>query len=389
MALGSEKPRLRVITRGEFAVPQIRDQVQKDLGFAIEFLVLDSTQGLQQVVTQPESFDIYHQWHTSDLIWTARCIQGIDLNRLEAGPRIKAAAFSRSGVGRAIHTIFDRLFVQEDGRLGEALTDTVAVLPALHGVDAFVWRPELAPALNPGEAESWGWLLDPRWAGHVGLIADPVLGTIEAALAAEVQLGKPFGDIGNLTIDEVDTIADFLIHKKKIGHFKGFWNSQEEAMRLMQRGSVTIQSLFSPAVSQLRATGMNLRVASPLEGCRGWHSDMCISAATEGDALDAAYAYLDWYHNGWAGACLSRQGYYFIFPEVVRPHLTPEEWDYWYEGQPAARPLPGPDGTVTIPEGHRREGGSYRERMSSVRVWNTFMDEHTHVNRRWREFLSA
>ena len=84
MALGSEKPRLRVITRGEFAVPQIRDQVQKDLGFAIEFLVLDSTQGLQQVVTQPESFDIYHQWHTSDLIWTARCIQGIDLNRLES-----------------------------------------------------------------------------------------------------------------------------------------------------------------------------------------------------------------------------------------------------------------------------------------------------------------
>lgn len=384
-----EPPRLRVISRGEFMVQQLRDRVQNDLGFEIEFVLLDSTQGLQQVVTRPESFDIYHQWHTSDLIWTARCIQGIDLNRLDAGTRIKAAALARTGAGRNMHTIFDRLFVQDDGRLGVAPTDTIAVMPALHGVDGFAWRPERGPTLRRGETESWGWLLDPRWAGHVGLIADPVLGMIEAAMATEAQLGEPFGDIGNLTIEEVDTIADFLIHKKKIGHFKGFWNSQAEAIRLMQRGSVTIQSLFSPAVSRLRAQGMALTVASPTEGCRGWHSDIGISAAAEGAALDAAYDYLNWWSNGWAGACLSRQGYYFIFPELARAHMAPDEWDYWYDGQPAARALPGLSGEITIPEGHRREGGSYRERMSSARVWNTFMDEHTHIARRWGEFLSA
>ncbi|RWR05363.1 ABC transporter substrate-binding protein [Paenirhodobacter populi] len=381
-----EPLRLRVISRGEFVPPQIRARLARDLDFDIEFIVLDSTRSLQQVMTEPESFDVYHQWHTSDLIWTARCIQGIDLRRIDTGNLLKAAARARSGV---THTVFDRLFVQDDGSLGPEPGDTIAVLPALHGVDGFVWRPSHAPALRPGERESWGWLLDPRWAGHVGLIADPVLGIIEAALATEAQLGQPFGDIGNLTIDEVDTIADYLIHKKKIGHFKDTWTSQAEAVRLMRRGSVTIQSLFSPAVSQLRAEGMQLAVADPAEGSRGWHSDLCISAAAEGERVDAAYAYLNWWQNGWAGACLSRQGYYFIFPELARPHLSAAEWDYWYDGQPASEPLCGPSGEVTIREGHRREGGSYRARMASARVWNTFMDEHTHVTRRWQEFLSA
>jgi putative spermidine/putrescine transport system substrate-binding protein len=27
--------------------------------------------------------------------------------------------------------------------------------------------------------------------------------------------------------------------------------------------------------------------------------------------------------------------------------------------------------------------------MSRVRVWNTFMDEHTYLVRRWREFLEG
>lgn len=382
-------PRLRVISRGEFTGTLIREQVQKDLGFAIDFVILDTTQGLQQVIKQPESFDVYHQWHTSDLIWTARCIQAIDLGRIDTGARIRDSAGAGNGGDQALHSIYDRLFVQKHGNLGQTPTDQVAVLPTLHGVDGFAWRPSLRSSLRANEAESWGWLLDPRWAGHVALIADPVLGMIESALATEAQTGQRFGDIGNLTIDEIDEIVDRLIHKKKIGHFLGFWNSQEEAVRLVRRGSVKVQSLFSPAVSQLRAAGIDLTIASPVEGCRGWQSDLSISAAAEGETLEAAYAYLNWWQNGWAGACLSRQGYYFAFPDLARPHLSNEEWAYWYEGQPAPGPLPGPDGSPTIAAGHRREGGSYRERMSSARIWNCFMDEHSHVARRWREFLEA
>ena len=73
----------------------------------------------------------------------------------------------------------------------------------------------------------------------------------------------------------------------------------------------------------------------------------------------------------------------------VTAYLAPEEWAYWYEGRPAERPLADPFGEVCVQPGDRREGGSHMERMSMVRVWNTFMDEHTYLVRRWNEFLAA
>ena len=108
-----------------------------------------------------------------------------------------------------------------------------------------------------------------------------------------------------------------------------------------------------------------------------------------GKVLEAAYAYLNWWMNGWAGAVLSRQGYYMALPERARRHLAPEEWAYWYEGQPAAHPLPDPLGRNAVRAGERRDGGSYRERMAGARVWNSFMDEHTYLVRRWNEFLAG
>ena len=88
-------------------------------------------------------------------------------------------------------------------------------------------------------------------------------------------------------------------------------------------------------------------------------------------------------------ASAARQGYYATLPSRVRAHLGPGEWEYWYEGQPAMLALKDPYGRSTVPHGHVREGGSHRDRMSRARVWNTFMDEHTQVVRRWREVLAT
>jgi putative spermidine/putrescine transport system substrate-binding protein len=381
------KRSLRIIGRSELVTQPIRDRAMADLGFPITFEMIDSIDGLARVVTRPDSFDLYHQWHTVDLIWTARCIQPIQLSRLEHGREILAAAQGRSGPSRIIDTVFDKLFVQGDGRLGPAPSEQLSMLPLLHGVDSFAYVPALRDLLGR-EVESWGWLLDARLQGRVAMINDPVLGMIEAALAVEAQRGKAFSEIGNLTLDEVDEVADILLHKKRIGHFKGLWSSFEDSARLVQRGAV-IQSIFSPGVARLRSLGQEVVVSTPAEGSRGWHADLCISAEVRDETLDMAYAYLNWWQNGWAGASAARQGYYATFPARVRQHLDPGEWEYWYEGQPAPHGLPDPYGQPSIPPGHRREGGSHAERMSGARVWNTFMDEHTHIVHRWREFLAA
>ena len=220
-------------------------------------------------------------------------------------------------------------------------------------------------------------------------MVDPVLGMIDAALATEAAEGITFEDIGNLAIEEIDLVADLLMHKKKMKHFKGVWRNYEDAARLMQRGGVVLQSLYSPTLTRLRHLGVPVVLSVPTEGSRGWHADLCISANAEGEVLDAAYDYLNWWMEGWALAVLSRQGYYATFPDRARAHMSDAEWDYWYGGLPAEADLSDSLGNICIKSGDRREGGMHQERMSHARVWNTFMDEHTYLVRRWNEFLEG
>lgn len=378
---------LRVIVRSEFLPEPLRVRAAEDLPFRIEFELSDGIEGLQRVVSRPDTFDVYHQWHTSDLIWTARSIQAIELDRIVGGSEIAAAARTRIGDRGGIGTVFDRLFVQPNGSLGSAPTDRMTMLPSLHGVDSFAFHSDIFKVVDPEEPHSWKWLFDPRWQGRAAILSDPVLGMIEAALATEAHERIAFGNVGNLSIDEIDLVADHLIRLKRLGQFRRTWRNYQEAASLMRRGML-VQSMFYPGFVLLQREGLPVEMSDPVEGMRGWHADLCISSATTGEALDAAYAYLNWWHAGWPAACLSRQGYYATFPQRVREHLTEAEWGYWYGGEPAAHALPDPLGQPSVPPGHRRAGGSHRERMSRARVWNTFMDEHNYMMRRWREFVA-
>lgn len=386
--MSRRRPKLRIIARSEVLPKPVRELAAAELDFDIEFLLIDSVKGLQQVVTRPDTFDVYHQWHTIDLIWTARAIQAIDLKRIDKGREIRARALAQRGEGRMLGSLFDKLFLQPSGALSSVASDQIIMLPLLHGVDAFGYLPAALKEWPPDTPASWGWMLDPRLQGRVAIMNEPALGMIEAALAVEAAENVTFADVGNLSIEEIDIVADTLIRKKKLGHFRTIWGNYEEAARAMQRGAV-LQSIFSPAIAMLRRQGVPVIHAVPQEGYRGWHVDLCISSAAEGEALDAAYAYLNWWMNGRAGGVIARQGYYFVIPELVRPHISAAEWDYWYGGKPASEPLTDTLGQPAIPEGHMREGGSYLERMSRVRVWNAFMDEHSYLVRRWREFLES
>lgn len=382
------RPKLRVIGRSEVLPKAALEQAARDLDFDIEFELIDSIRGLQRVVTRPDTFDVYHQWHTADIIWTARAIQAIDLRRVNHGSTIRARAAARNGDVRTIGSPFDDLFVQPSGGIGATPTDSVVMLPLFHGADSFGYVPGVADMWPEGTPESWGWLLDERLHGRVGILNDPVLGMIEAALAIEGAGEVSFSNIGNLTIEEIDLVADTLIRKKKLGHFRTIWGNYQEAARAIQRGTL-LQSMFLPGVAAVRAQGGQIVSSVPQEGYRGWHVDLCISSAAEGGQLDAAYAYLNWWMTGWGGGVVARQGYYFVLPELVRPHISEAEWDYWYGGRPAAEPLADPTGHAAVPVGHVREGGSYFERMARVRVWNAFMDEHSYLVRRWREFVEG
>ena len=386
--------RLRVLGTHVTLREEIRQQAQRDLGLDIEFHAGGDAEVLQRASTRPQSFDVFEQWsNTIRVLWQAEAIQGIDVDRIEAWQEVN----DLTKVGR-IHggATFGRgdapnlmLHVQPDGTLGSTRSDRISFLPYVHNVDSFGYRQDLVPGAEPYVDESWGWLLDDRWRGRVALCNEPTIGLFDAALAAQAAGLVEFADLGAMTRDEVDALFDVLVEKKRSGHFHGVWRSVPQSVDYMRDGRVVIESMFSPAVSDLCAGGTPVHYAAPREGYRAWHGVMCLSSQVPEETLDAAYEFMNWWLSGWAGALIARQGYYISVPERARSQMSPEEWDYWYEGKPAARDLPGPDGRLAVRRGDTRRGGSYRERFSRIAVWNTVMRTYEYTLLRWSEFLSA
>lgn len=69
--------------------------------------------------------------------------------------------------------------------------------------------------------------------------------------------------------------------------------------------------------------------------------------------------------------------------------MSKEEWDYWYDGKPAAKELKGTDGKISVHKGEIRTGGSYKRRFENIAVWNTVMPNYEYTLRKWNEFVLA
>jgi putative spermidine/putrescine transport system substrate-binding protein len=385
---------LRVLGTTVTLQEPVRKAAEQDLGIRLRFLVEDGSAVQRDGVMHPEGYELYDQWfHSLDCLWPAHALQPLELARIRGwdgiGPLARTGCLPGHPRARAGGGPANRLYVQADGSLGATPTARISMLPLTHNADSFAYLADaLPPALLEG-GESWAWLLAPELAGRVALQADPAIGAIDAALAVEASGLMRFADLGNLTIEEIDGLIAILVAFKRRGHFAGFWSSFAEAARLMIANKVAIQSIWSPAVGELARAGVRHTLAAPREGYRAWFGGLAMSRAAHGRVLDAAYDYLNWWLDGAAGAAMMRQGLYLPNPARVRAQLDVDEWAYWYDGEPAARDLPGPGRQRLVAAGQRRDGGGYAARMGRIAVWNSVMDEHNYLARRWNEFMRA
>src|SRR5688500_1365303 len=366
---------LRAVGSGVTLLDPIKAQAEQDLGITLQYDVKDGLTAQQIAVTQPQAWDVYDQWFNSvKIVWGAGVCQPVDVTRLpqweNVSPLTKVGKINDEAKVGAGDAPVRLLYVQPDGSLGSDATEQVSMLPLTHNVDAFGYQSDV---VDSEDAKSWAIFYDPDYKGKVGLYNDPATGLMDLALGAQAAELASFADIGNMTRDEIDTILNLLIEQKQAGQFRAFWNSFDESVNLMASGEVVVESMWSPAVTALRTRDIPVIYASPQEGYRGWHGGIMINGQAAGTTLDAVYEYIDWWMNGWAGALVARQGYYFSIPENAREHLSDAEWDYWYGGQPAAEDMLAPDGGVVAKQGEVRDGGSYETRMSNIAVWNSVM----------------
>lgn len=385
-------PTIRVLGTHVTLQEQIRLQAQKDLKINIEFYPGGSAEVLTKAIANPKSFDIYEQWSNSvRLLWNSGAIEALDVKKLKYWDEInslvktgKISAHAKEGAGDVPNKL---LYVQKDGTLGTTPSEKISFMPYVHNVDSFGYNSKIIKPGIPYETESWAWLLDERYRGRVAIVNEPTIGLFDLALAAQAKGLMQFKDIGNMSIKEIDTLFDIIYRYKQSGHFRGYWNSVPHSIELMQNREVDIESMFSPAVSTLNGMGTPCVYAAPKEGYRAWYGVMSLSSEVNSEQKDAAYQYMNWWLSGWAGAFISRQGYYISNPSRAKKFMTPQEWLYWYEGKKATQDLYGIDGHVSVDKGSFRRGGSYQNRFENIAVWNTVMPNFDYTLQKWQRLI--
>ncbi|MCG8692165.1 MAG: extracellular solute-binding protein [Minwuiales bacterium] len=381
---------IRTIGLGVSIINEIQGQASTDLGFPVRGQALGYGAMFGKMLNQNDQYEIAEGYFNDmDVFIPSKVWQPIDTTRIKDWDKVtnlsktgKLTPESAVGQGDAP---FRHLWLDENGERVDGPSRYVSMVPAWHNADSIGYNPEETGR----KIESWAELLSPDFAGRVALLNVPQIGVMDAAMAVEAMGIMTFKDKGDMSKAEIDELINILIDKKRADHFRAFWESFGQSVNLMVSGEVAIQSMWSPAVTAIKAEGVPCIYAFPKEGMRGWHGGLAISAKTTGKALDQAYEYINWWLAGWPGAFVARQGYYMSVLENVKKHLEPEEWDFWYEGKPAAKELPDPFGTIIVEKDEVRDGGSYWDRFKNIAVWNSLMTENDYLVKRWTEFLTA
>ena len=364
------------------------------LGFKFTQTAVDLNTIAQRAITQPRSADLFEpDLEQFPQVFPVGTMQAIDIRRLEHYDAL-IGIYKKSGkirpdawYGQGMNPSRFCWTSATDGTdfVEPESTNWMTIVPGTFNADTLGARPDRIGR----PIESWAEFFNPEFRGKIALQNFPGIGIMDVAMALEAGGEITYGDKGNMTPDEINFTFDRLVQLKKDGHFRAFWSTFNESVNLMTSGEVVLQSMWSPAVAAVRARGVPCIYLDLNEGYRAWALGSMVPRHVEGKKLGALYDYFNWYHAGEAGAYFSKQGYYNCTPANTKKYLDPWEWDYWYEGKPAQGEVMDPFGNVMEQPGHVRDGGSFRNRMGRVAVWNSTMDENTLVVKRWNEFQTA
>ena len=403
---------LTVTGLGVDLIDPIREAAEAALGFTLAFDVTDTVTARNKAVTQPQSLDIFSGYFNDiDQVWPSGNLAPIPIEQIERWDELtglyktgkvqenEGNSACQLGDGDAP---FRKLYTTEDGEIitwadpstGEVSGDEPGFVTMVGGnfnMDSMGYNGDVIQR-EPNEV-NWDELLNPEWRGRVAVLNDPSIGMQDVGNAAVAAGMMEFEDLGNMTQEEIDGLIKILLDLKGKGQFRAFWTTFDESVTLMQSGEVVIESMWSPAVALLQSSGHPTRYAAPSGGFRGWAGGHGIMShvADDPSKYQACLDYINWWHEGEAGAIMMRQGYYNAVQEPSREFVEPFEWEYWIEGQPATQPIPNPFGQETegIPVGSVRDGGAFVDRACVYSSWNSLMDEQQYQVQRWNEFLAA
>ncbi|WP_342364106.1 ABC transporter substrate-binding protein [Terrarubrum flagellatum] len=374
-------------------IQNIAKKANEDLGFTVEMQTVDTATQINRLLTQPQTIDVIDLGNTSmKYVFGRDVVQAIPVKSYKWWDKTVSLFTTGTYQNGKPYTlqgfapIKSQYYTASDGKqYSRTPTDWLVGVPLYYNADTLGVRTDLVKR----PVSSWADLLSSDFKGRAALQDGIFVGVPDAAMALEANGDVTYVDKGNMTKEEIDKTIAKLIEYKKSGQFRSFWTNFDQSVQLMASGEVVIQSMWSPAVTEVRTREIPCIFQPLKEGYRGWYIMMMQMKHLNGLKRDCAMEYMNWFNSGWAGAFISRSGFYNTVLDNVKKHLTPAEYDYWYDGKPASEDIMNPFGRRMEKAGVVRDGGSMWDRMSNIGIWNTLMDEDRYLTRKWSEFIAA
>lgn len=387
-----EKITLRYLGTAVNQDKAIAERFKADTGISIQYVAVTTDDVSKRAVTAPNSFDLIDtEYFSLKKIVPTGNLQGMDTRRIKHADKITTLLTTGQVAGKAVgeqgmapkKVIY--LEGQKSRQFASAPTQFMSLIPTVYNADTLGIRPDLIRR----PINSWAELFHRDFKGRAALLNIPSIGIMDAAMVVEALGLYQYPDKGNMSRQEIDLTIKALIEAKQQGQFRALWKDFNESVNLMASGEVLIQSMWSPAVTAVRAKGIACNFQPLKEGYRAWAAGFGLPATLAGRKLDGAYEFVNWFLDGWAGAYLNRQGYYSAVLETAQSQMAAYEWAYWMEGKPATQDIRGARGELLAKAGEVRDGGSYATRMGAIACWNALMDENNYMVRKWNEFVAA
>ena len=297
---------LRYAGTGVNAFKELADKCKEDTGIIIQYTTLTSDDVVKRAVTQPSSFDMLDSeyWMLKKIVPSGN-LRGMDTKKIklydEIVPIFTKGALPDGSKTSRVGVAPIKVSYLTGGEATEFAADPteyMTLIPTVYNADTLGIRPDLIDV----PIDSWAQLVDPKFKGKASILNIPAIGIMDAGQVAQASGVVKYGDMGNMTKEEIDKTIAFMIEAKQAGQFRALWKEFNESVNLMASGEVVIQSMWSPAVTKVRQMGIACKYQPLKEGYRAWAAGLGIPTHVEGKTLDACYEFVNWFLSGWAGA---------------------------------------------------------------------------------------
>lgn len=179
-------------------------------------------------------------------------------------------------------------------------------LPVVINADSMIYLPD-----KVGEVDTYAAVFDPKLKGKTSMEDAWINSAVFAAIYLKQNSLAQIQNPGDMTPDELGTVMEFLIKKKREGQFRKFWNGWEDGLQLIKSQEVWVMTGWEPIVLAAQKAGVNAKYAVPKEGYEGWSNDLILHVGARSRGLvDLAHQFANWELDGYYGSALSQlRGY--------------------------------------------------------------------------------